>query len=167
MRETRLETSHLHTNGGLIGAAGALGVGFARGRPGRETAPAGASGTGTAAPTGTVAPTGTAPDLVLRRATVFDGWARRGGSWTLRSRVIVSPRWERSPRPGPRRSTWRGWRWHQGSSTSTPCRPLSAGQPERGEPHPSGGHVGGRGPGRKLGRPDVRRRFPGHTRSIP
>ena len=64
--------------GGLIGAAGALGVGFARGRPGRETAPAGASGTGTAAPTGTVAPTGTAPDLVLRRATVFDGMGTPG-----------------------------------------------------------------------------------------
>ena len=61
--------------GGLIGAAGAagaLGVGFARGRPGRETAPAGASGTGTAAPTGT------APDLVLRRATVFDGMGTPG-----------------------------------------------------------------------------------------
>ena len=61
--------------GGLIGAAGAagaLGVGFARRRPGRETAPAGASGTGTAAPTGT------APDLVLRRATVFDGMGTPG-----------------------------------------------------------------------------------------
>ena len=62
-------------SGGLIGAAGAagaLGVGFARGRPGRETAPAGASGKGTAAPTGT------APDLVLRHATVFDGMGTPG-----------------------------------------------------------------------------------------
>ena len=59
--------------GGLIGAAGAagaLGVGLSRDRVGPEAAPAIASGTGSG--------TGTEPDLVLRRATVFDGTGAPG-----------------------------------------------------------------------------------------
>ena len=48
---------------GAAGATGALGLGLARGRAGRETAP------GIASRMGSVAE----PDLVLRRATVFDG----------------------------------------------------------------------------------------------
>ena len=59
---------------GAAGAAGALGLGLARGRVGRGTAPAIASGKGSGARMGSVAE----PDLVLRRATVFDGTGAPG-----------------------------------------------------------------------------------------
>ena len=63
---------------GAAGAAGALGLGLTRGRPGREAAPGVASVTGTAAPTRSVTGSGDGPDLVLRRATVFDGTGAPG-----------------------------------------------------------------------------------------
>ena len=64
--------------GSLIGAAGALGLGLTRDRPGREAVPGVASVTGTAAPTRSVTGSGAEPDLVLRRATVFDGTGAPG-----------------------------------------------------------------------------------------
>ncbi|MCH8810349.1 MAG: D-aminoacylase [Gemmatimonadetes bacterium] len=63
---------------GAVGAAGALGVGLTRNRAGRKGAPGVASGTGTAAPTRTATGPAAAPDLVLRRATVFDGTGAPG-----------------------------------------------------------------------------------------
>ncbi len=72
--------------GSLIGAgaAGALGFGLARGRAGRGAAPEITSGTGTVSETGTAPRTRSGtnqaaePDLVLRRATVFDGTGAAG-----------------------------------------------------------------------------------------
>ncbi len=65
---------------GAAGAAGALGLGLAWGRDGREAAPAVATGTdsGTGSGTGSGRGSGAAPDLVLRRATVFDGTGAPG-----------------------------------------------------------------------------------------
>ncbi len=64
--------------GGLIGAAGAagaIGVGLTRDRGGRDVAPEIPPATGSSAgrSAGPVARSGAEPDLVLRRATVFDG----------------------------------------------------------------------------------------------
>ncbi len=57
---------------GATGAAGALGLGFARERAGRGVAPG--TGSGTDSRMGS----GAEPDLVLRRATVFDGLGAPG-----------------------------------------------------------------------------------------
>ena len=66
---------------GAAGAAGALGVGLSRDRVGREAAPGIASGTGFG--TGS----GVEPDLVLRRATVFDGTGAPGLELDVRLRT--------------------------------------------------------------------------------
>ena len=80
MREGRLERLVLKRRvfirtGSLIGAAGAagaLGLGLARGRVGRGIA------TESAAEIASGISSGVEPDLVLRRATVFDGTGAPG-----------------------------------------------------------------------------------------
>ncbi len=76
-RRTFIQTGSLI---GVAGAAGALGVGFARSRDGKSAAAAIPSGTDRASSSETASGTGpgVTPDLVLRRATVFDGTGAPG-----------------------------------------------------------------------------------------
>ena len=73
-RRTFIRTSSLI---GAAGAAGALGVGLTRDRGGRDIAPEIPPVTGPSV-AGPIAGAGAEPDLVLRRATVFDGTGAPG-----------------------------------------------------------------------------------------
>ena len=84
MREARLERLALKRRAfirtgsliGAAGAAGALGIGLARGRAGRGIAAGNAPGNAAGIVSGISS--GVEPDLVLRRATVFDGTGSPG-----------------------------------------------------------------------------------------
>ena len=155
---------------GAVGAAGALGLGLARGRVGRgiTTGNAAGSAAGDSAGIASGISSGARADLVLRGATVFDGTGVPGMELDVAVTGDRITEVGRVAATGSEEIDLAGMALapgfidiHSHADLSLLVNPNAESRIRQGVT------LGDRGPGRKLGRPDVRRGVPSHTRSIP